>query len=110
MSASENTHGLTNNQLAILKSVLQPFSKKIQEVALFGSRATGAYRPYSDIDLVLYGEITEREVDRLRTLFLESSLSLQVDLQLYEAIEHKLLKEHIDRVKKTLFTQTDLLL
>ena len=75
----------------------------VESVALFGSRATGTYKSYSDIDLVLYGKLDEATLDRLWTCFQESSLPYKVDVKAYEMIHHPPLKEHIDRFARPLF-------
>ena len=101
-------HGLSKRHLETIKRILAPYSSRITRVALFGSRATGNYRSNSDVDLVLYGDLEEEWVDRLWTLFSESSLPFSVDVKSYELIEYRPLKEHIDRVGKLLFTQGEL--
>ena len=105
---SEPVHGLSRVQLELLRAVLAPFADRVTEAALFGSRATGAAKPHSDIDLVLYGPLREQEVDRLRTLFDESSLSVPVDVVPYGLLGDAPLKAHIDAVKRPLFSQSDL--
>ncbi|MCX5920763.1 MAG: nucleotidyltransferase domain-containing protein [Candidatus Melainabacteria bacterium] len=96
-------HGITLEQLKIIHTILKPFSNEITHVGLFGSRATGAYKPYSDIDLVLYGNVADTTLSRLWTLFDESILPVKVDLQAYNLIEYAALKAHIDSVVKPLF-------
>ncbi len=108
MTNQLSDHGLTERQVGLLKAILQPYASKIQRADLFGSRATGQYRPSSDIDLVLYGDISQAEVDRLWTLFEDSSLPYKVDVHAYNAIDYPPFREHIDRVGQTLFTQADL--
>ena len=53
-----------------------------REVCIFGSRATGAAKPYSDIDLVIMGDeplqLTTMRI--LRDAFDDSDLPFQVDL------------------------------
>ncbi len=105
---AEPTHKLSTAQLETLRDVLVPFAEHITEAALFGSRATGAAKPHSDIDLVLYGSVAERDVARLRTLLGESNLSVTVDLVAYELLGDAPLKTHIDTVKRPLFSQNDL--
>lgn len=55
-------HKLSRPQLELLRAVLAPFREGITEAAVFGSRATGAAKPHSDIDLVLYGPLLEGDV------------------------------------------------
>ncbi len=104
----EPVHQLNRHQLETLRAILEPFAPRITEAALFGSRATGAAKTYSDIDLVLYGPLTEADVDRLRTLFTESSLSIGVDVVAYGLLGELPLKAHIDAVKRPLFSQRGL--
>jgi predicted nucleotidyltransferase len=94
---------LSEHDQRIIADVLAPFAGKIQRVALFGSRGLGAARPNSDVDLVLYGDIQEHEVDRLWTLFDESSLSVSVDVIVYADDLYPPLKRHIDAFARTLF-------
>lgn len=102
-------HNLTAEQLTILRNTLSPFVKQIELVGLFGSRATGQAKSYSDIDLVLYGDLDEATIDRIWTLFEESSLPFKVDVCGYACIDYPPLKAHIDEVMVPLFTKADLL-
>jgi predicted nucleotidyltransferase len=96
-------HGLSNRQIEIIKHVLRPFKGAIKSVGLFGSRATGRYRPGSDIDLVIYGTLDQRTADRIFTLINDSGLPVNVDVQVYHLINYLPLKNHIDRVMQELY-------
>jgi uncharacterized protein len=102
-------HGLRDNHLQIIKHILQPFAGKIELVGLFGSRATGAYRNNSDIDLVFYGELSEAALDRIYSLFSESLLPFSVDVVAYNLITQSPLREHIDAVMQPLMDRKELL-
>ena len=99
---------LNRRQSDLIRSVLAPFSERIERVAIFGSHATGRARANSDIDLVLYGPLTSGDVDRLWTIFHESALSVAVDLVAYDEGLYPPLKRHIDAVARTLFTHEQL--
>jgi uncharacterized protein len=99
---------ITARQREILAEVLRPFADVIDSVGVFGSRAIGNARENSDIDLVIYGPITERQIDRLWTLFDESSLAVRVDLLGYNHIKHAVMRAHIDRFMRPLFGPRDL--
>ena len=103
-----SAHGLSEKHLGIIKKILVSQCDAIQQVALFGSRANGAYRAASDIDLVLYGEINSSTVDRLWTCFCESVLPYKVDVTAYSRVTHPPLKQHIDEVAQVLFTREQL--
>ena len=109
MSTDMSRHGLSQNELLLISKILMPFSEKIEKVGIFGSRATKQYTDYSDIDLVLYGDLTPQETARLNTLFDESNLGLKVDLINYKDIKHPSLLQHIDSCAKVLFTQKQLI-
>ena len=106
---SADNHGLTPAQLDRIKKILAPFAERIDQVVLFGSRASGTFRPSSDIDLALYGPIEEKDVDRLHTLFMESDLPVRVDVVKYQAINSVVLKQHIDQAGVNLFEKRELL-
>jgi predicted nucleotidyltransferase len=108
MMPSDSLHGLSGETLEQIRCILRPFADSIDRVGIFGSRATGRMRPQSDIDLVIYGPIDQMTIDRLWTLFSESSLEYSVDVVGYDLISHPPLKQHIDAVEKTLFQKTDL--
>ena len=95
-------HGLSENQVRLIKNILERFAPAVESVSVFGSRATGTYKSYSDIDVVLYGDFNEETVDRLWTCFAESWLPYNVDVTAYNLVTHPPLKEHIDRVAKPL--------
>ena len=101
-------HGLSQSQLQKIKSIINQGAPDVERVALFGSRANGSYKSYSDIDLVLYGNVDEAAVHRLFTLFLESSLPCKVDVTAYQLVSHPSLKARIDNCNKTLFTKEQL--
>lgn len=98
-------HGIQPKYLRAIRDILKNNCAAIERVGLFGSRATGRFTRVSDIDLVLYGNINEREGDRLYTCFLESMIPNTVDITLYEHIGYPPLKRHIDLVVKALFTE-----
>ncbi|MCH2227438.1 MAG: nucleotidyltransferase domain-containing protein [Candidatus Caenarcaniphilales bacterium] len=98
-------HGLSNRSIRIIQSILEPYQDIIEEVKVFGSRANDNYKEYSDLDLVIFGNLNEKDEDRLWTLFSESSLAIKVDVKIYQNITYKALKDHIDQNAKTLLTK-----
>jgi uncharacterized protein len=102
-------HGLNPDHIQTIKALLRPYADTIETVGLFGSRATGSYRNNSDIDMVLYGSLTESTVDRLHTVFSESLLPMRVDVKAYSLVDYPPLKAHIDSVMYPLLHRADLL-
>ena len=101
-------HGISNADLETIRIVPAECKEEITQVYLFGSRATGKHRRHSDIDLVIHGSVREAAIDRLRTLFIESNLSVSVDIFSYEGITYRTLRAHVDAVRQRLFTAQDL--
>ncbi len=108
MNNNESRHGLNKDHLNILRAILGPYKEDILSVGLFGSRATGKFQPYSDIDLVIFGTISTAKIDKIRTYLLESALPFEVDLVHYEELNSEELKKHIDAVYIELFNTTAL--
>ena len=102
MNIKKDSHGLSLPELSLIKNILHT-NADITRVGVFGSRANGKYKDYSDIDLVLYGDLDERAISRINTLFDESSIGLSVDVKGYSTIEYPPLKRHIDESVKILF-------
>ena len=96
-------HGLSPKQLATVRRILEPWAGRITAVDVYGSRATGRWRQNSDLDLLLHGDLDDRTIDRLWTLFHESNLPFAVDVTSYDLTTHESLREHMDRVRRRLF-------
>ena len=93
---------------AVLRDILARYADRIDRVGLFGSRATGAARRNSDIDLVVYGRLDAAGIDRLWTLFEDSPLSVSVDVVAYADDLYPPLRRHIDAMSLPLFSHADL--
>jgi len=79
---------------------------RVESVVLFGSRATGTYRPASDVDLALFG--TGLSLDDLADLadgIERIPMAQQVDLLLFDQIENRALKEQIIQQGRHWFTR-----
>ncbi len=101
-------HGLTERHIGIIRAILAPYADRVTRVDLFGSRATGSYRPESDIDMVLRGTLDEAAIARIRRLLDDSLLPYKIDVCAYDLIGYPPFRARIDLVAKTLLTQADL--
>jgi predicted nucleotidyltransferase len=72
-----NKYGLEDEDYHILYSIIKPLKN---HVYIFGSRAKGASKPFSDIDLYIEGKITADELTRIIDAFAESNLPVKVDI------------------------------
>ncbi|WP_154667536.1 hypothetical protein [Niveispirillum irakense] len=52
---------------------------------------------------MLYGPLTQADIDRIRTLFMESDLPIRVDVCLYDQLVGTPLCAHVDRVMRPLY-------
>ena len=88
--------GLPAKTYELIKNYLSSV-KEIDNVKVFGSRAKGNYKPYSDIDLVLYGtNLTEQLVLHIKSELEELPTPYKFDVVDYKTLDNDKLKENID--------------
>jgi predicted nucleotidyltransferase len=97
--------GLPDETIETLQTSFQKYDG-LQEVILYGSRAKGNYRNGSDIDITLCTDerFTDDDLLHLMRDFDDSNMPYFVDVSIYNTLVNPLLKEHIRRVGKTLWT------
>lgn len=77
---------------------------QIETVKIFGSRARGNYKPYSDIDFVLYGkELTSKLVNRISTELDELPTPYKFDVLLQDDITNPKLLDNINNTAQTFY-------
>ena len=96
--------GLLYSDIAFISNVFLNYTA-IDEVVIFGSRAKGNYKNGSDVDLAIKSQtIGNEELNAIDDALNENSnLPYKFDIVHYEKIQTPELKEHIDRVGKSLF-------
>lgn len=94
--------GLSTKALTMIQHVFRSHAE-IERVQVFGSRAIGNYRDNSDIDLVMWGTIDQRQLGAINHELDDLPLPYQFDLKVYSDIEHQSLREHIDKFGKDLY-------
>lgn len=100
-------YGLTEEELKVIIQTLEKFPE-IEQAILFGSRAMDRHKRGSDIDIALKGNRLEPIVSQVsHELNSESPLPYYFDILDYFSIENLELKNHIDRVGKVIYTQTN---
>ncbi|MBI5400490.1 nucleotidyltransferase domain-containing protein [Candidatus Saganbacteria bacterium] len=72
---------LDPDQLQIVQTILAEHIPAC-EVLAFGSRITGKYKHYSDLDIIIVGQtkIERRKLIKLKEAFAESALPFRVDI------------------------------
>ena len=99
--------GLTNSGLTadILLSITETFKKipRILGAAIFGSRAKGTHKPYSDVDIVLYGDLSFTDVESIIADLDELPLVYKFDVVAYSLIDNSSFRQHIERVGVSIY-------
>lgn len=72
--------------------------KKVEDIILYGSRAKGTFKRFSDIDMTLKGEGLKRDdlypiLERIDDLY----LPYEIDLSIYSDLDYQPLIDEIDR-------------
>ncbi len=97
MSEVEPRFGLKAEVIEKLSQVFRRYST-VDQVLIYESRAMGNYRPGSDIDLTIKGrQIQWRDLQAIELDIDELLLPYKVDLSIYQQIDNKELRDHIDR-------------
>ena len=99
-----NSFGLTDTEHEMIRAVLRRHTE-VTEVKIFGSRAKGNFQPNSDIDLALWGNASVSTIAMIAGELEELPLPYTFDVHAYDAIRHQPLREHIDRVGQSFYTQ-----
>lgn len=91
-------YGLPEKTVAVIRGILAGFPS-VEKAILYGSRAKGTYRHGSDIDLTLMGDSLDLQVlAEIAGKLEESPIPYQVDLSLWDRLDHPGLRDHILRV------------
>lgn len=81
---------------------METFAKypEVEEVIIYGSRAKGNYKKGSDIDLAIKGAKCSASLAWTLQSYINEDLPIpyMVDVIDYNSLDHRELKEHIDRV------------
>ena len=98
------TPPLTPAELALLHGVFR-HHPEITAIKLFGSRAKGTHAPQSDVDLALWGDVDALRAEAIAAELDELPLPYHYDVQPFDAIKLRPLREHIERVGITLYPE-----
>lgn len=94
--------GLDQETLATLCRFFADYPE-LNQVTLFGSRAMGTFKPYSDIDLALHGIRDASGLARFRGDLEELALPYKFDIVAYDAIQFVPLLAHIKRFGRQIY-------
>lgn len=78
--------------------------EEVEEVVLYGSRAMGNYKPFSDFDLTMKGsKLTLTIQQKIESELEELMLPYTFDLSIFHKISNQDLIDHITRVGKKFY-------
>ena len=83
-----------------LEKICHLFAKneRIESVILYGSRAKGTYKPFSDVDITLVGsELTRSDLNHLLLSIDDLLLPYQFDISIFHTLKNPDLIDHIQR-------------
>ncbi|MDD2951800.1 MAG: nucleotidyltransferase domain-containing protein [Parabacteroides sp.] len=96
---------MSDIELRKLRELFARF-EPIEEVILYGSRAKGNYKPFSDVDISLVGScLTRSDLNQISLAIDDLLLPYQFDLSLFYELRNPELKEHIQRVGISIFNR-----
>jgi predicted nucleotidyltransferase len=97
------SHGLSEKTVEQIQGVFVNFSE-LEKVVLYGSRAKGTHRSGSDIDLTLYGSgLNHTLLTRIKNELDDLLLPYDMDISLFEDLNHPALLDHIERVGQVFY-------
>lgn len=96
-------YGLKEIELAKLNEVFAA-NERIERVVLYGSRAKGNYKPFSDVDITLEGaELTHTDLNRISLAIDDLLLPYQFDISIFHTLKNEALIDHIRRMGITIY-------
>lgn len=95
--------GLKQDVIDQINAIFSKY-KKIDKVVVYGSRAKGNHKSYSDIDLCVFSEnITLTTLQKVEVEIDDLLLPYKMDISIFHQIDNKELKEHITRIGKLFY-------
>lgn len=96
--------GLKTSDMDLILEVLRRYPD-VEEAIIYGSRAMGNYKPGSDIDIALKGDLRPETCSNISVEYNERlPLPYKFDVVAYSDLTHQPLINHIDRYGKTIYT------
>lgn len=99
-------YGLSDECLKRISGVFDTFPE-VEQVVLYGSRAKGSYKPSSDINITLVGDlITITTLSRITWELDDLLLPYNFDISIYHQITDKHLRRHIENEGVIFYSKT----
>lgn len=97
MNETFQKYGFNEKEWQMLQHLLAS-CRNIEKAILYGSRAKGNFKKFSDIDITLIGSSLSRsDLLRLSASFNDSSFPYVVDFSIFPKLKNEELIDHINR-------------
>ena len=97
-------YGLKDSFISTIEEIFKK-NNKITKLIIYGSRAKGTYKPGSDIDLAIVGEISLEELNKIAIELDDLDSPYTFDLCIYNKLKNVDLKEEIDKVGQIILSR-----
>lgn len=99
--------GFSDSEWLQLQHIISS-NPNIERVILYGSRAKGNFKEFSDVDMTLTGsQLSRHDLLRLQASFHESSLPYTFDLSIFPKINNPQLIDHIKRLGVVIYERCE---
>lgn len=96
-------YGIENNELEKIISVIAK-NDRVEKAVLYGSRAKGTFRTFSDVDITLIGNGLQRyDLNSIILAMDDLLLPYEFDISLFSTLKNGDLIDHINRVGVVIF-------
>ncbi len=104
-NVNEVDFGLKSIDLLSVSKTFENFAE-IEKALIFGSRAKGNYKPYSDIDIALFGSKIDLTLqNKIENQLDDLLLPYKFDVCVFDKIDSEELIDHINRVGIEIFSR-----
>lgn len=105
LNGKDRNFGLKSIDIISVSKTLSNFAE-IEKAVIFGSRAIGNYKTYSDIDIALFGAGIDLTLqNKIENQLDDLLLPYKFDVCVFEKINNKDLVDHIERVGKEIYSR-----
>lgn len=96
-------YGMEDEELQLMRNIFS-MTPHLEKVVLYGSRAKGTNKPFSDVDITLIGDqLTQDDLTDVMYRLSESSLPYFCDVSLFSHLNNPALIDHIQRKGKIIY-------
>lgn len=100
-------YGLKDIEMAYLETLFSK-NERIERVILYGSRAKGNHKPFSDVDITLVGDkLTHEDLNRIILAIDDLLLPYLFDISIFHQLKNDTLIDHINRRGIVIYEKSD---